>query len=122
MEEEKEDGNKEYKLKVSPESAFRLEQLTSQMRYRVEEGHGEAIYHLGVDDGGTLIGMTDDEYKHSHENLLKIAEKNNYAVSLLSEKSVDNNRKVYELLIREINNIDCIEIKVAIAGNVDSGK
>jgi GTPase len=55
---EVEEGNIEYKLKLSECSAERLEQLTTQLKWRLAEGHGEALYKLGVSDAGALVGLT----------------------------------------------------------------
>ena len=35
----------------------RRQQLASQMKYRLERGHGEAIYFVGVNDDGLLLGL-----------------------------------------------------------------
>lgn len=53
-----EEGNVEYKLKLGNLSDERLEQLTTQLKWRLAEGHGEALYQLGVSDAGVLVGLT----------------------------------------------------------------
>ena len=45
---EKDDGNTEYKSKLINKSEKRIEGIATQMRFRCEEGFGEAIYILGV--------------------------------------------------------------------------
>jgi small GTP-binding protein len=119
---EKDDGSVEYKLKLLNIVDERIKTLATQMRYRCEEGNGEAIYNLGVEDDGTMTGITEEEFNESIINLNLIADKNNYSVSLLSSVPVENNKKIYEVLIREINDSKYIDIKVAVAGNVDVGK
>jgi GTPase len=125
IEPEKDDGNKEYKLKLVENTQHRIDQWTSQMRFRMDEGGGECIYNLGVSDSGGLIGITEEEYKTSMEILNQVVSGNNYAMTLLSQKIVadtDPVRTVYEFLIREVNVKKYVDLKVAIAGNVDSGK
>lgn len=67
------DGNKEYKWKIFPtrdeflEDSMRIEErrnlelkcnkLASQMKYRIYEGNGNAVYILGVMDDGTSLGI-----------------------------------------------------------------
>jgi len=119
---EKDDGNSEYKLKLSTTDNYRIEQITSQMRYRTDEGAGEAIYTLGVTDNGGIVGLTENEYKTSRDILEVVAKKNNYVLSLLSEQKVDEERKMYEFLVREFNPKKYVEIRVACAGSVDAGK
>ena len=36
-----------------------------QMQWRLREGYGEAIYEIGVEDCGTLKGLTKQEYEDS---------------------------------------------------------
>jgi len=116
-------GNKEYKLKLVTDTIDRVDRLMSQMRYRMNEGGGECIYYLGVTDTGGLMGITDQEYNQTMEIFNKIVEKNNFSFTLLSEKQVSEEpRKIYEFLVREVNKSKYVDLKIAIAGNVDSAK
>lgn len=45
---EPEQGNIEYKLKLINPSNQRFEHLVTQMKWRLREGHGEAIYQIGI--------------------------------------------------------------------------
>src|SRR3990167_8811404 len=101
IEPESDDGNKEYKLKLDNSNPLRIEQMISQMRFRVDEGFGEALYTLGVSDSGGVIGLTLKQYEQSKEILDTVAQKGNYTVTLLSEQKVDIDKKMYEFLIRE---------------------
>lgn len=122
MEPEKDDGNIEYKLKLINLNESRVNHLATQMRNRCIEGNGEAFYEIGVEDDGKMTGITDDEYNETIKNINLIASKNNYVVNLLSSTIVDDNKKIYEVLIREKNENKYIDIKVAVAGGIDSGK
>ena len=114
-------GNVEYKFKLIEKNNDRINNLVTQMRYRVDEGNGEAIYVIGIMDDGEMVGITKEEYTKTIMTLKSCADKNNYVVKLLS-KTEKNNKFVYEILIRENNISNYIDIKVAVAGNVDSGK
>ncbi|CEG82288.1 Putative Gtp binding protein 2 [Rhizopus microsporus] len=48
------EGNIEYKLKLVNPSVERLEHLVTQMKWRLAEGNGVAIYEIGIDDDGTI--------------------------------------------------------------------
>jgi GTPase len=124
MKPEEEHGKIEYKLKLIDKDETRINELVTQMRYRCNEGSGECVYNIGVRDDGTLEGISEEEYKQTVDNLNIIASKNNYYTYLLSKQEIegDKNKSVYELLVREINNNSYIDIKIVIAGNVDSGK
>ena len=142
MEPEQEDGNVEYKLKLLNKTDERIENLASQMRYRCEEGNSECIYNIGVEDDGTMTGITESEYQDTIRALNIAASRNHYAVTLISKTKVNDDtaltveeykddgtcetpseaKYVYEVLVREHNERDYTEIKVAVAGNVDAGK
>lgn len=119
---ESENGNIEYKLKLENDSEFKIDQLASQMKYRCNEGDSECIYNIGITDEGIITGITEEEYNKTIEILTKTADKNNYYITLLNSKSVSQNKKIYQVLVREKNENNYIDIKVAIAGSVDSGK
>ena len=111
-------GNK-YKLRLTEDS---ITHVSSQMRYRVEEGNGEAIYTIGILDDGTPVGLTIEEYENNKNVLEKCAHENKYTLNLISKESVDDDRTIYEYLIRENNVNRYHEIRLACVGNVDSGK
>ena len=122
MEPENDEGNIEYKSKLINCTDNRIEKLASQMRYRCNEGESECIYNLGVEDDGSMTGITTEEYHKTVNYLQKAATKNEYIITKLSETKITENKSVYEVLIREYNTKKYIDIKVAIAGSVDCGK
>jgi GTPase len=122
MEAEQEDGNVEYKLRLLGKSEDRIKNLATQMRFRADEGSGECIYELGVTDNGDLTGMTPADFEETIDTLSKAAEMNNYSITLITDTPVGKDKKIYEILIREKNDNKYIDVKVAIAGSVDSGK
>lgn len=68
-------GNVEYKLKLLNPTASRFEHLVTQMKWRLREGQGEAIYEIGVADSGMLTGLTESEMDDSIDTLRKMAER-----------------------------------------------
>jgi GTPase len=98
------------------------------MRFRCDEGAGEATYELGVSDNGDILGMSKHEYEETMETLSQAVEINNYSITLITSTNVDDvddgeeEKKIYEVLIREKNENEYIDIKVAVAGSVDAGK
>ena len=65
----------EYKLKLINPSSSRLEHLITQMKWRLKEGQGEAIYKIGVEDNGVCAGLTDDELEATVNTLETMAER-----------------------------------------------
>ena len=119
---ENEDGNKEYKLKLFNSCQENINHIASQMRFRIEEGNGEAIYTIGVTDSGGVIGLTDEEFKKTKEVLELAGNKCNYSINIISEQKIGSDKKIYEFLIRENNPMKYVEIRVACTGSVDAGK
>lgn len=58
---ENDDGKIEYKWKLVNPTADRIEHLTTQMKYRLQEGNGDAMYEIGVADNGKPIGLNKEE-------------------------------------------------------------
>lgn len=54
-------GNIEYKLKLINPSSDRVDQLTTQMKFRLAEGFGEAYYRIGVEDNGRPTGLSKED-------------------------------------------------------------
>lgn len=63
-------GNTEYKLKLARPTPERIEQLTTQMKFRLQEGDGEAKYCIGVEDDGTPKGLPQQEMYLSLSNII----------------------------------------------------
>lgn len=68
-------GNVEYKLKLINPTDYRIEHLVTQMKWRLNEGGGEAIYEIGVADNGEMTGLTEDEMSASMKTLNTMASK-----------------------------------------------
>lgn len=68
-------GNIEYKLKLINPSKQRFEHLVTQMKWRLREGQGEAIYEIGVSDSGQLHGLIDADMATSLGTLTQMAHK-----------------------------------------------
>jgi len=120
---EREEGSVEYKLKIVGVDRERLENLATQMKYRVLEGGGEAIYEIGVTNDGQLIGMTDEELRESLQNIDLVASKIGVKTTLLRE--VRGKRgKVVEILVRRSKDEDGfpIYLMIPVLGQVDAGK
>ncbi|BGP37849.1 hypothetical protein JCM10449v2_001771 [Rhodotorula kratochvilovae] len=63
-------GHIEYKLKLlTPTSLHRLEKLRTQLKWRLVEGGGLAVYELGVLDDGTLVGLAQADMDESLRTL-----------------------------------------------------
>ncbi|XP_026883503.1 GTP-binding protein 2b [Electrophorus electricus] len=125
---EAEEGNIEYKLKLVNPTQYRFEHLATQLKWRLQEGRGEAVYQIGVEDNGLLVGLTEEDMTASLNTLRRMAEKVGADITLLREREVDYEsdrarRKIAEVLVRKVpDDQQFLDLRVAVLGNVDSGK
>ncbi|KAI9097268.1 GTP-binding protein 2-like protein [Phlyctochytrium arcticum] len=126
---EVEQGNVEYKLQLINTPPDRLEHLITQLKWRLAEGYGEAMYEIGVSDKGVLVGLTQENLNNSFATLKKMGEALRADVSIIRERvvtpaTVEPVRKVAEVLFRKCLTDDqhFLEIRVAIIGGADAGK
>ncbi|XP_067619613.1 GTP-binding protein 2 [Eurosta solidaginis] len=116
-------GNIEYKLKLISPSKHRFEHLVTQMKWRLREGNGEAVYEIGVSDSGHLHGLTEKDMNASLATLKQMAQNLGASTSVLRRKYVTTRRSVAEVLVRKIpDDQHNIEIRVAVLGGAEAGK
>ncbi|KAL9540956.1 hypothetical protein MBANPS3_009386 [Mucor bainieri] len=133
------EGNIEYKLKLINPSLERLEHLITQMKWRqvdwLSEGNGEALYEIGVDDDGTIKGLTVDEMEMSINTLRKMAKALEADVSIMREFTLDDSMKIHaskiqhkvaEILVRKRPSEDdsqrFTDLRIVLVGGLGAGK
>jgi GTPase len=122
-----EEGNIEYKLKLTGITPDRLEHLTTQMKWRLAEGNGEAIYEIGIADNGTMIGLSSSELSLSVTALESMASQLKATCTIVRKQVVtqaDNSERfVVEVLVRKrVEEMHFLDVRVAILGATDGGK
>ena len=116
-----ESGNKEYKLKITNKTNDRLEQLASQLKWRLYEGQGIAEYFIGVADDGSIPGISYYDYIDSLKNLNKIAKI--IDAKILSKNKIVVSEKICYYLIKITSEVLEIEtIRILFIGPTNSGK
>jgi elongation factor 1-alpha len=65
-----EEGCVEHKMKISKLTKPRFTSLVTQLRFRLREGMGKAIYYLGITDDGEVSG-TDQRLLQTSLRILK---------------------------------------------------
>ncbi|KAI0762903.1 hypothetical protein C8Q74DRAFT_1450994 [Fomes fomentarius] len=83
-----EEGNIEYKLKLTNISNARFARLVTQLKWRLLEGGGQAYYELGVADTGALIGLARADLEASLETLEMMAGEIGASVIVVKEIEV----------------------------------
>lgn len=117
------EGNHEYKRHLCAPSPTRFEELVTQLQWRLGEGGGEALYEIGVDDDGTIFGLSDDDMDASLATLTRMANALECDVSVVNRRSVIG-KSATTALVRKRLDKKCshLEIRITTLGNVDSGK
>ena len=118
-------GNIEYKLKLVNPTQQRLQHLVTQMKWRLREGNGEAIYEMGVEDNGIMTGLSEEDMDSSLDTLQEMARRLTATVQVLRQRKVDpaQTRTVAEILVRKVpEDQQAIDLSVCVLGSADVGK
>lgn len=112
-----------------------LQVLAGILQTRIDEGHGETIFDLGLEDGGDSMGFDLAQWETALGRLREAAESIpahcrillTYNVGGAQESEVKNERikgAWGKILIRQhaVNVEEMGEVRVAVVGNVDAGK
>ena len=87
-----EEGNVEYKRHFINITNTRLNQLTAQMNWRINEGNGICYYYLGVCDDGTVYEkFTQDEMDYSLDIIKMMADGCNSYIENIKINRINNN-------------------------------
>ena len=120
-----EEGNIEYKRHLINLDVNRIEQLSTQMKWRLAEGNNEAIYYLGVDDNGSPYNLLDDEIKETLNNFTILLEKNNARIINFEVINKENQIKPtisYIKITIRTKTFIYPEIRIVLLGDSLSGK
>jgi elongation factor 1-alpha len=116
-------GNVEYKLKLCDVTVQRIQELTTQMKFRLGEGCGECYYNVGVEDNGNTLGISKEELEISLSVL------NTIAINLGCKAKVTDLIQGKEGLIAEMyikkqeeNFLNKIEVTIGVIGEEGTGK
>ncbi|MBI5252951.1 MAG: GTP-binding protein [Euryarchaeota archaeon] len=118
-----ETGNVEFKEYLSRKihlEKSRRQGLASQMKYRVLNGSGRAIYLLGVTDDGEIKGLTKAQLDETFEVLDLIARENGFAAT--EKKTISRNGNFVGKVLIEKMRLEKEHLLVGTAGHVDHGK
>ena len=102
-------GNVEYKLKFEYMNDLKIKKYATQMKFRIIEGNGEAVYLIGVQDNGQIIGLPKSEVEYSIDILKKIAQEIDSCIKQVIKINVENSdKKILMVTIKAEFNIEDI--------------
>lgn len=98
----------------------RLESLAAQMKHRILEGNGVAVYVVGVTDDGGLKGVSQEAYEETIEVLSVVAGEADAAIKDVETHELEGGRVGVVTVMTAYE--DKEHIVVGTAGHVDHGK
>ena len=118
------DGNVEYKVRIDPNSEERVERLATQMKFRLQEGRGQAFYIVGLADDGIPVGIHLHELAEMEKHLSHVASKIGAKIRKLREYEIKEGKIIVEFVVvqQKLPEEIPVDIKIASIGNVDAGK
>ncbi|CAM0137059.1 unnamed protein product [Umbelopsis sp. WA50703] len=144
------DENRSRKNKLLHPTEKDIEDYKNSIKDRLEEGHGEFMMEIGLEDDGSPLDLSDEDLHLALKNLENILSELEADYAIMDERNISQNpfpeirteydteqkatevakatnlpiTKVVHLMIRRKNlKIDSVlEIRVAVVGNVDAGK
>mgnify|MGYP001277268859 CR=1 FL=1 len=100
---EKETGNIEYKIRLSNDTEEKINQLGTQMLYRLYQGKGYVIYYLGVCDNGDVLGILENDLDNSLSLLKKVSNKIGAELINFIKINIEGTDKFYMKVILKKN-------------------
>ena len=116
-----EEGCIEYKRDLLNIDDERKNHLASQMKWRIKEGNGKAIYYIGINDDGSFYGLEKKDLNICIKTIKEIAKIINAKIIKLERENINN--KFYCKIEIEHNIEKTIQnYRVLFIGNSQSGK
>ncbi|TNN83508.1 GTP-binding protein 1 [Liparis tanakae] len=106
---------------VSP-NGEQYDSLLRQLRERMEEGCGETIYVVGTGSDGCDWGLEEKDMEASAATVRSMCEQVDADLITLRERNEAAGLVRDYLIRRRVGELDFLEVRVAVVGNVDAGK
>ena len=125
---------KDWLLDTSDDAPASLAQLSGLLQTRIDEGHGEALFDLGLEDNGDTMGFTKEHWDLALGRIIEAAGTIKATVNILLAFNVGGEKEAKtqtkdkfchgKLLVRQAPATaeEVIETRIAVVGNVDAGK
>lgn len=125
-EENDDEGNVEYKLRLDLKTDNSLKKMINQMNWRFDEGKSqtgkrECHYVLGIYDNGKLGGLSETEIDETFDIFKKIVFKSDATIKHYEKKNINNSWIIFTSLSQFLDK-RITEINIAFVGPPQSGK
>ncbi|KAG1461680.1 hypothetical protein G6F56_005674 [Rhizopus delemar] len=130
-EDEEEAEHRTFKERLTEAKEADITYLSDTISTRMEQGQGETLFEIGLEEDGSLMNLTVEEYEKCIKTLTLLTEKLDADFANIDElvqleinKTPTVHSQVSHFLIRKRSKSvqDVLEVRVAVVGNVDAGK
>ena len=128
--EELDNGNLEYKLKLTDITPEKLQKRITQMKFRLREGNGICRYLLGVEDSGNPLGISSLEMQSSIDTIKQMTSSIQATITkveyfqgktgIVAEITITQSSSSSMMMMLPQQHL--LEIKIGIIGEENSGK
>ncbi|SAM05851.1 hypothetical protein [Absidia glauca] len=97
--------------------------LKDFLSMRIKEGGGETLFELGIEDDGTPMKLTKNDYDRCLQTILRVANELGVdcaCINKTSRSDTYSGHLMFRIIPTSVE--DMLEIRVAVMGNVDAGK
>lgn len=118
-------GKIEYKLQLNTCKEGKIQKLAAQMLFRINEGNGDCIFVIGIEDDGNPLGLNKVDLEESIKVLYLANEINKSNKTIMKVLNFREGLKglLAEILIEKESIINKkLEIKIGLMGEESSGK
>lgn len=91
-------GNTEYKLYFVDMTKNKIDKYATQLKFRLIDGKGTALYFIGVSDDGHIIGIENSEINYHIEVMKQIANIVDSKVINIDINPVKDSRKKFLII------------------------
>lgn len=130
-EDEEEAEHRTFKERLTEAKEADITYLSDTISTRMEQGQGETLFEIGLEEDGSSMNLTVEEYEKCIKTLTLLTEKLDADFANIDElvqleinKTPTVHSQVSHFLIRKRSKSvqDVLEVRVAVVGNVDAGK
>jgi len=93
-------GNVEYKQEFKDMTKIKIKKYATQLKFRLVEGNGKAVYLLGVKDEGTILGIPNHKINEYADIMKNIAKEVDSTVTEIIQIGIEN--KLSSIIIVKI--------------------
>tara|TARA_B110000967_G_C18602400_1_gene419891 strand:- start:117 stop:470 length:354 start_codon:yes stop_codon:yes gene_type:complete len=84
-------GHIEYKRNLVNMTADKIKKYATQLQFRIIEGSGKAIYIIGVEDDGKIIGVNHDDTDNCKNKMVLICNEIDAKIKSYQKINLDKN-------------------------------